>query len=146
MLLAITRRPAIASSNAYAALAEDEDEDETKVSLACVVDAQNMSLEELKQRAAAKNRELEEQKRKDLEARDRALTENTKVVRSPVITQSMRETKAEEAFDLEINWEVDLRGVCARGMRSSRDVRQRHAGESSREPRDRADRHDEENV
>lgn len=143
-MLAITRRPAIASSNAYAALAEDEDE--TKVSLACVVDAQNMSLEELKQRAAAKNRELEEQKRKDLEARDRALTENTKVVRSPVITQSMRETKAEEAVDLEISWEVDLREVCARGMRSSRDVRQRHAGEPSREPRDRADRHDEENV
>lgn len=143
---ALTRRPAIASSNAYAALAEDEDEDETKVSLGCVADAQNMSLEELKQRAAAKNRELEEQKRKDLEARDRALTENTKVVRSPVITQSMRETKVEEAVDLEINWEVDLREVCAREMRSSRDVRQRHAGEPSREPRDRADRHDEENV
>ena len=70
-----------------------------------------MSQEELKPRAAEKNKAEEEQKRKDLEARDRAMAEQShaKVVRAPVVTQSMREAKEPERVEVPMEWGVDLR-------------------------------------
>ena len=84
----------LSNDNAYSALESDDEEE----------DVSNMSVEQLRERAAAKNRKREEESRKALEARDKEL----KKVASQRAAAKEPAPETKQQLDLDKQWGVDL--------------------------------------